>query len=417
MHDCTARPLEMPAVHSRDVLTEILHAGAQRLLAQAVEAEVEAWLETHQDCRTPEGRRAVVRNGYLPMRSVLTGIGPVKVRQPRVRDRRAPADGQRFASRILPRYLRKARSIDALIPWLYLKGVSTGQFGEALQALVGLDAGGLSASTVSRLIAGWRHDYDAWQQRSLADRRYVYVWADGVYFNVRLEDAENSKQCILVLMGATCEGKKELIAVQDGYRESTASWAELLRDCQRRGLSIDPKLAIGDGALGFWSALGQVFPTTRPQRCWLHKTMNVLNHLPQGMQGRAKRQLQQIWMAETKTAAETAFDNFVALHEAKYPKATACLTKDRAALLAFFDFPAEHWKHLRTTNPIESTFATVRLRHDRTKGNGSRLASLVMVFKLCQAAERYWRSLDGADLLPAVLAGSKFQDGLRKDAA
>lgn len=417
MQDCTARPLDAPAATARDVLTEILQAGAQQLLAQAVEAEVEAWLAEHADGRDAPGRRAVVRNGYLPKRAVLTGIGPVAVRQPRVRDRRPPADGQRFCSRILPRYLRKTRSVEALIPWLYLKGVSTGQFGEALQALVGLDADGLSASTVTRLVAGWRGDYDAWQRRSLGDRQYVYVWADGVYCNIRLEDAENSKQCILVLMGATLEGQKELIAIQDGYRESTSSWLELLRDCRRRGLTVDPKLAIGDGALGFWAALTQVYPTTRTQRCWVHKTANVLNKLPAGVQGRAKRQLQAIWMAETKAVAESAFDDFVAKHEAKYPKATECLTKDREVLLAFYDFPAEHWVHIRTTNPIESTFATVRLRHDRTKGNGSRVASLVMVFKLCQAAERYWRGLNRADLLPVVVAGVVFQDGLRKTAA
>jgi len=417
MQDYTARPLDMPAAKSRDVLTEILRTGAQHLLAQAVEAEVEAWLAEHADCRDAHGRRAVVRNGYLPQRSVLTGIGPVPVRQPRVRERRVPADGERFCSRILPRYLRKTRSVEALIPWLYLKGVSTSQFGEALQALVGLDAEGLSASTVTRLIAGWRQDYDAWQQRSLADRQYVYVWADGVYCNIRLESAENSKQCLLVLMGATLEGQKELIAVQDGYRESTTSWLELLRDCRNRGLTVAPQLAIGDGALGFWSALGQVYPTTRVQRCWVHKTVNVLNKLPKGVQGRAKRQLQAIWMAETKAAAVSAFDDFVVRYEAKYPKASDCLAKDREVLLTFYDFPAEHWLHIRTTNPIESTFATVRLRHDRTKGNGSRLASLVMVFKLCQAAERHWRGLNGANLLPAVVAGVEFQDGLRKAAA
>jgi len=414
MQDCNSQTSSLPADCARDALTDVLREGAQRLLAQAIEAEVADWIDGHADLRDGRGLRQVVRNGHLPEREVLTGIGPVPVRQPRVRDRRPPGEAVRFSSQILPRYLRKTRSLEDLIPWLYLKGVSTGQFGEALQALVGLDAAGLSASTVTRLVTAWRKDYEAWSRRSLAGKRYVYVWADGVYFNVRLEDAENSRQCILVLMGATAEGKKELIAVQEGYRESTAGWLELLRDCRQRGVLIDPKLAIGDGALGFWSALEQVYPRTRAQRCWVHKMANVLNKLPASVQARAKRKLQEIWMADTKAAANKAFDQFVELYGAKYPKAVACLEKDRNVLLTFYEFPAEHWLHIRTTNPIESTFATVRLRHSQTKGNGSRAACLAMVFKLCQAAERYWRTLNGAKLLPADIA---FEDGIQKCAA
>jgi transposase-like protein len=417
MQDCNSQTSSLPADCARDALTDVLREGAQRLLAQAIEAEVADWIDGHADLRDERGLRQVVRNGHLPEREVLTGIGPVPVRQPRVRDRRPPDEAVRFSSQILPRYLRKTRSLEDLIPWLYLKGVSTGQFGEALQALVGLDAAGLSASTVTRLVTAWRKDYDAWSRRSLAGKRYVYVWADGVYFNVRLEDAENSRQCILVLMGATAEGKKELIAVQEGYRESTAGWLELLRDCRQRGVLIDPKLAIGDGALGFWSALEQVYPRTRAQRCWVHKMANVLNKLPASVQARAKRKLQEIWMADTKAAANKAFDQFVELYGAKYPKAVACLEKDRNVLLTFYEFPAEHWLHIRTTNPIESTFATVRLRHSQTKGNGSRAACLAMVFKLCQAAERYWRTLNGAKLLPAVIADIAFEDGIQKCAA
>lgn len=418
MHDSTARPLTEPVPISQDVLTQVLRHGAQQLLAQAVEAEAAEWIARHQHLRDSRGRRAVVRNGYLPERPITTGIGPIPIRAPRVRDRRPPAQQyEPFRSRILPRYLRKSRSVQDLIPWLYLKGVSTAQFGEALQALIGCDPQGFSANTVSRLVTGWQKDYEAWSQRSLADKQYVYVWADGIYFNIRLEDAERAKQCILVLIGATAEGKKELIAVQEGYRESTGTWLHLLRDCRQRGLEIDPKLAVGDGALGFWAALPQIYPETRTQRCWVHKTVNVLNDLPKGVQSRAKADLHQIWMAETRVAAEQAFDHFIERYEAKYPKPAGCLAKDREALLAFYDFPAEHWQHVRTTNPIESTFATVRLRHNRTKGNGSRIACLAMVFKLCQAAERNWRSLNGADLIPAVIANVKFEDGIQTCAA
>lgn len=327
---------------------------------------------------------------------------------------------ERFISKILPPYLRKARSIEELIPWLYLKGVSTGDFTEALQALLGPDCPGLSASVVTRLIATWQDEHQQWSQRDLSDKHYVYVWADGIHFNIRLEEPPDDRQCILVLMGATAEGDKELIAVQDGYRESEQSWTELLLDLKHRGLTTaggDPKLAIGDGALGFWAACRKLLPGTREQRCWVHKTANVLDNLPKAQQPRAKEALHQIWMAATRQEANSAFDLFVAKYQAKYPKAVACLTKDRDVLLTFYDFPAEHWIHLRTTNPIESTFATVRLRHDKTKGNGSRRACLAMVFKLCASAQKRWRRLNGHDLIPEIIAGVVFVDGEKEKAA
>jgi transposase-like protein len=332
-----------------------------------------------------------------------------------VHDRRPASGGrERFTSSILPPYLRKAKSIDELIPWLYLKGVSTGGFSEALAALLGPDCPGLSASTVTRLITQWQDDHRQWSRRDLSDKQYVYVWADGIHFNIRLEE---DRQCILVLMGATADGHKELIAVQDGYRESEQSWSSMLLDLKQRGLTIDPKLAIADGALGFWAAMRKVWPTTREQRCWVHKTANVLNDLPKRLQPQAKEKLHQVWMAPTKATAQEAFELFVTTYAAKYPKAVECLTKDRDVLLAFYDFPAEHWIHLRTTNPIESTFATVRLRHRRTKGNGSRKACLAMVFKLTESAQKRWRRLNGHELIQDVVAGVTFTDGEKQKAA
>ncbi|MAT68153.1 MAG: IS256 family transposase [Planctomycetaceae bacterium] len=413
MAEVNTTTVSFPSETSQDALTEVLRSGAQRLLAEAVEAEVAEWIESHAHETDAAGRRQVVRNGHLPNRSILTGIGPVEVAQPRVRDRRG-AEGEVFTSKILPPYLRKSRSLEEMIPWLYLKGVSSGDFSEALAALVGPDAQGLSASTITRLTAVWEQEFDEWSHRSLEDKQYVYVWADGVHFNVRLEE---DRQCLLVLMGATAEGKKELIAVADGYRESEQSWKALLLDVKARGLAIAPQLAIGDGALGFWKALDQVFPSTREQRCWVHKTANVLDKLPKRLQPEAKQKIHDIWMAATRQDAEAAFDLFVATYEAKYPKACQCLAKDRDALLTFYDFPAEHWRHLRTTNPIESTFATVRLRHRRTKGNGSRVACLTMVFKLMQSAQKRWRLLNGSQLLPDVIQGVPFVDGIKSQEA
>ena len=415
MQEVSTTTVSFPSTGSRDALTEVLRSGAQRLLAEAIEAEVAEWIDSHAHVQDEAGRRQVVRNGYLPQRSILTGLGPVEVQQPRVLDRRGE-EGEAFSSKILPPYLRKTRSLEELIPWLYLKGVSTGDFGEALSALVGPGAEGLSASTITRLKAVWEDEFQEWTGRSLAGKQYVYLWADGIHFNIRLEE---DRQCILVLMGATPEGKKELIAVADGYRESEQSWKELLLDVKVRGLVVDPKLATGDGALGFWKALDQVYPTTRAQRCWVHKTANVLDKMPKRIQPGAKDALHQIWMAEKKEHAEAAFDLFLATYQAKYPKACECLKKDRAELLAFYDFPAEHWKHLRTTNPIESTFATVRLRHRRTKGSGSRTACLTMVFKLMQSAAKKWRLLNGSHLLEEVIQGVQFIDGIKpqQDAA
>jgi transposase-like protein len=414
MQERNGSTIALPEFSSQDVLTDVLRRGARKLLAEAIEVEVREWIDAHAAVRDAAGRRQVVRNGYLPERSITTGLGPVEVRQPRVHDRRRGADVERFSSKILPPYLRKAKSVEELIPWLYLKGISTGDFQETLAALVGPDCPGLSAATVTRLKSVWEAEYEAWNKRDLGGKQYVYVWADGVHFNVRLED---DRTCILVLMGATTEGTKELIAVVDGYRESEQSWTALLLDVQARGLSIEPKLAVGDGALGFWKALAKVFPTTREQRCTVHKTANVLDKLPKRLQPQAKAKLNDIWQADTRAHAGEAFDLFIATYDPKYPKATECLAKDRDTLLAFYDFPAEHWIHLRTTNPIESTFATVRLRHRRTKGNGSRRACLTMVFKLMESAAQHWRLLNGTKLLPDVIAGFIFNDGVKTQVA
>lgn len=409
MQEVTTTSVAFPST-SRDVLTEILRQGAQQMLTAAIEAEVAEWIGEHDHLQDERGHRQVVRNGYLPERSITTGVGPVKIRQPRIHDRRPGEEREPFSSKILPPYLRKTKSIEELLPWLYLKGISTGDFNEALQSLVGAECPGLSASTVTRLLEGWQAEYQAWSKRSLKDKNYVYLWVDGVHFNIRLEE---DKQCILVLMGATADGQKELIAIADGYRESEQSWKELLLDVKSRGLVIDPKLATGDGALGFWKALPQVFPTTRTQRCWVHKTTNVLDKLPKRQQPGAKDKIHDIWMAATRTEAEKAFDLFLATYGAKYPKACECLEKDREELLTFYDFPAEHWKHLRTTNPIESVFATVRLRHKRTKGSGSRRACLAMVHQLMLSAAKRWRLLNGSNLLSDVIAGVQFTDGVK----
>jgi transposase-like protein len=397
------------------------------MLGQAIEAEVRAFLESHRHLVDEHGHRQVVGNGRMPARTIVTGLGPMEVSQRRVHDRRIvgendqgePIDAQgrpveRFSSKILPPYLRKTKSIEELIPWLYLKGVSTGDFTEALQALLGKDAPGLSAATITRLIGTWQKDFAAWNTRSLEGKQYVYFWVDGVHFNIRLEE---DRQCILVIMGATADGHKELIALADGFRESEQSWLQLLLDCKQRGLTVDPKLAVADGALGFWKALPQVYPSTREQRCWVHKTANVLDKMHKRVQPKAKEMLHGIWMAPTRADGHQAFDAFAGMFEAKYPAAVECLKKDRDVLLAFYDFPAEHWIHIRTTNPIESTFATVRLRHRKTKGSGSRVACLTMVFKLMESASKTWRALNGSALARDVIAGVQFADGVKKEAA
>ncbi|MFZ0627394.1 MAG: IS256 family transposase [Acidimicrobiia bacterium] len=402
----------------RSPLDELVREGARRMLQTAIDAEVEDFLAQHVDRRDAEGRRQVVRNGRLPSRQILTGAGPLEVSQPRVRDN-SPEVSSRvtFSPSVLPPYLRRSKAIEELIPWLYLKGVSTGDFSEALQALVGEQAKGLSANVIVRLKEQWADEYDEWMRRDLSSTQYVYIWADGIYANVRLEDDANKKQCLLVLMGATTDGRKELIGVIDGYRESKQSWREFLLDLQQRGMRIDPKVAVGDGALGFWAALREVFPTTREQRCWVHKTANVLNKLPRSVQPKAKADLHEIWQAETRVMANEAIDHFLEKYGPKYDGACDCLRKDRDVLLSFYDFPAEHWKHLRTTNPIESTFATIRLRHRRTKGNGTRRASLAMMFKLAHTAQKRWRRLNGHALILPLLEGKTFQDGLLQDAA
>jgi transposase-like protein len=395
-------------------LDELVRQGAQRMLEAALETEVDQFLERHAAVRDEGDRRRVVRNGFLPARRLLTGAGPLEVRQPRARDHRPAEERVTFSSAILPPYLRRSRAIDELLPWLYLKGVSTGDFQEALQALLGPEASGLSANVVTRLVEQWQEEHAVWCRRDLSKKQYVYFWVDGIYVNVRLD---GERQCLLIVMGATVEGHKELVAVQDGIREDEQSWYELLVDLKQRGLKTAPKLVVGDGALGFWKAVRKVFPKARAQRCWVHKEANVLSKLPKGIQPAAKRDLHSIWMAETRDAANQAFDTFLEKYGAKYPKATECLAKDRDDLLAFYDFPAEHWLHLRTTNPIESTFATVRLRHRRTKGNGTRRASLAMVFKLSQSAARRWRRLNGHEQIGHLQEGKCFVNGILQPAA
>jgi putative transposase len=393
-----------------DPLTEVLRNGARALLAQAVEAEVAALLSCHADKLTDDGRQRLVRHGHLPEREIVTGIGPVAVRCPRVRDRAGTGEERiRFTSAILPPYARRSKSLEVLIPILYLKGISTGDFEEALAALLGKDAGGLSASTIARLKDAWSDEHVRWSKRDLSAKRYVYFWVDGIHVQARLED---DAQCLLVIIGATPEGKKELVGLIDGVRESAQSWKELLLDLKQRGLAMGPELAVADGALGFWKALPEVWPKTREQRCWVHKTANVLNKLPKSLQGKAKRALQNIWMAETRKEAEAAFDTIAEIYGTKYDKAVECLTKDRDVLLAFYDFPAEHWKHLRTTNPIESTFATVRHRTTRSKGCLSNKTALAMTFKLAQSAEKSWHRLRGYNQLPKIIMGVKFNDGV-----
>ncbi|MGH8528468.1 MAG: IS256 family transposase [Nevskiales bacterium] len=393
-----------------DPLTQLLRTGARDLIRVAVSEELGVFLEQQAGRRDAHGRLGVVRNGYQPERELVTGIGPVAVRVPKVRDR--AGGGAVFRSALVPPYVRRARSVDAALPWLYLKGVSTGDMSEALAALVGKEAVGLSAAVVSRLKARWSDEYDLWRKRSLAKERWVYLWADGIYSGLRAEEA---RCCLLVIIGVNERGQKRFLAIEDGVRESTESWRALLRELKARGLAAPPKLAVGDGALGFWAALDEVYPATRPQRCWVHKSANVLNYLPRSAQPKAKSMLHEIWMAETRANAERAFDRFIADYRAKYPKATDCLAKDRATLLVFYDFPAEHWIHIRTTNPIESTFATIRHRTERTKGCASRSSLLGLTFKLAMSAEQSWSRLRGFERLAEVVAGVKFIDGMRQE--
>jgi transposase-like protein len=408
--DSTVVPLRQPD-GTDDPLTAVLRSGARRLLAQAVEAEAEAFLAMMAGARLPDGRERIVRHGHGPERAVQTGIGPVEVRRVKLRDRGAGENGQRirFTSAILPRWARRTPSLDALLPILYLRGVSAGDFQEALAALLGRDAPNLSPAVIARLKGEWEAEYARWQRRELSARRYVYIWADGVYLQARMEP---QAECMLVLIGATPEGRKELIGFQVGLRESAQSWRELLIDLKARGLAIAPELATGDGALGFWKALEEVFPTTRHQRCTVHKTANVLDKLAKSVQPAAKRDLREIWTAPDRKAADAAIAVFANKYAAKYEKAVACLVKDRDALLTFHDFPAEHWDHLRTANPIESVFATVRHRTVRTKGALSQGTARLMVFKLVIAAAKTWRRLKGENQLPKVIEGVTFRNGV-----
>ncbi len=398
-----------------DPLTEIAREGARRMLAEALKAEADAFVASFADDMLPDGRQRVVRHGYGPERSVQTGIGALDVRRPKVRDRAMdrPEEGRaRFTSNILPRWARRSKSLDALLPVLYLRGISTGDFREALSALLGRDAPNLSPGVISRLTAGWEDEHDAWQRRDLSARRYVYVWADGVYLQARMEP---QAECILVVIGATPEGKKELVGFQVGMRESAQSWRELLVDIRTRGLAMVPEIAVGDGAMGFWKALDEVFPGTRHQRCWVHKIANVLNKFPKSMAPAVKSDLQNIHHAPTRADAVAAIETFKEKYDAKYPPAVACLTKDVDALLAFYDFPAEHWDHLRTANPVESVFATVRHRTIRTKGALSQKTVKLMVFKLVQAASKTWRRLNGRNQLPKLIEGIRFTDGVAEN--
>jgi len=404
-----------PETTAEDALTTLIREGAREVLAAALQAEVDEHVDRFRSEVDPEGKRRVVRNGYLPEREIQTGAGKLAIKQPRVRVKgQGPGDEElSFKSKLIPPYLRKAKSIEELIPWLYLRGISTNDMEDALSGLVGVDAVGLSPSSIVRCKKVWEQEFAAWEKRSLRDKHYVYVWADGVYFNVRLT---GERACILVLIGATATGEKEVIAIHDGMRESELSWTEVLESLKARGLEEPPLLAIGDGALGFWKAISKVWPQTRHQRCWSHKMANVLNKLPKTAHAHAKKLLQAIWMAETRVAAMKAFDVFVSTYTAKYPKAVACLTKDKDQMVAFFDFPAEHWRHLRTSNPIESTFATVRQRTSRTKGSGSRNATLAMVFKLALSAEKRWRRLNGHEQLGHLIGGVQFKDGINPEA-
>ena len=398
-------PLEKP-VENEDLLTAMLRQGAKDLISRAVQAELTEFLAQYQDVVDDQGRRSVVRNGYQPAREIMTGIGPVDIKVPKTRDK--SGQGIHFRSDLLPPYIKRSKSLETVLPWLYLKGISTGDFSEALASLLGEDAKGISAGTISRLKQAWIQEHDVWRQRDLSGQRYVYIWADGIYFNIRGDEA---RQCILVIIGVTAQGNKEFLAIDDGYRESAQSWKEVLENLKSRGMN-QPKLAIGDGALGFWKALQEVFGETRAQRCWVHKMNNILNKMPKGIQGKAKQHLQDIWMAEVKADAEAAFDLFLKTYQNKYPKACECLEKDREQMLAFYDFPAEHWVHIRTSNPIESTFATVRLRTAKTRSCVSRTMILTMVFRLGLSAEKGWRKLRGFKRLADVINGVKFIDGI-----
>jgi len=398
----------------KSVLEQIIQEGARKLLQAAIESEVAEYVERFKELKNEKGHRMVVKNGSSPERMLVTGVGPLKIRQPRIYDKR---EGESFTSSILPRYMRRVPTIDKLLPVLYLKGISTGDMASALESILGPDAPGLSANNIVRLKRIWETEYRDWTKRDLTGTRYVYFWVDGIYFNVRLEEPDTSRMCFLVVMGALENGKKELVAILDGYRESKSSWLEVLLSLKQRGLTEGPKLAVGDGNLGFWAALPEVYPETKEQRCWVHKTANILDKMPASIQPKAKEKIHDMYMAPTKEQAFVAYNAFLSLYGTKFPKACECLTKDKDVLFTFYDFPAEHWIHLRSTNPIESTFATVRHRTKRTKGCGTRLATLTMVFKLCKQAEKTWKRIKGYRLITKVIEGVRFVDGELADEA
>lgn len=413
MDDTTTQVDFKKDVETYSLLESTLRDGALKMLKQALEIEIQEFLKKHESKVDENGYKLVVRNGYHQEREIVTGLGPFSVKAPRVDDRKLPPTDERFTSAILPKYMRKIPTIDNLIPVLYLKGISTNSFQDALTSILGEGAKGLSSSNIVRLKKSWESDYENWSKRKFNGKQYAYIWVDGIHFNVRLED---ERSCILVIMGADENGKKELIAVEDGFRESELSWKEMLESLKNRGLAT-PKLAIGDGALGFWKALSKVFPTTKRQRCWVHKTANILDKMPKKVQTKAKSLIHEIYMAETEDDARDAYKHFVSTYESKYPKAVSCLTKDEDDLFSFYSFPGIHWTHIRTTNPIESTFATVRLRTKRTKGCGSRMATLTMVWKLCCEAEKRWYRLRGSELINNVIRGDFFKDGELKEVA
>ncbi len=395
-------------------LDEILREGARKMLQAAIENEVEEHISKYRTLVSTEGKQLVTRNGYMPERIIHTGVGPLPIMRPRVDDRTLNQDN-RFTSMVLPKYMRRTPSIDSLIPLLYLKGISTNDFPSALSAIIGEGAKGFSSSTIVRLKQIWEEEYEAWSKRDLIEKQYAYFWVDGIHFNVRLDD---DKSCILVVMGADAQGNKELIAVSDGHRESKLSWKEILLDLRNRGLSVDPKLVIGDGALGFWAAARETYgTTTKEQRCWVHKTANILDKMPKSQQGKAKSMVREMYMSDTKHNALKAYDHFIETYSDKYPKAVECLMKDKEHLFTFYDFPSVHWQHIRTTNPIESTFATIRLRTQKTRGCGSRTATLTMVYKLALEASKGWKKLKGYNMIQLVLANKNFVDGELKGAA
>lgn len=387
------------------VLAQIVREGARRLLQQALENEVEEQLEQFKNLKDEKNNNIVVRNGYLPNREIHTGAGPLEIQQPRLRDKRGE---QKFSSSILPPYIRRSPTVEAIIPLMYLKGVSTNDMAEVLETILGKNADGLSPTNIVRLKQAWEKEFEEWGKRDLSNKHYIYLWADGVYFNIRLNE---DRPCVLVMLGALADGTKEIIAIHDGHRESKESWMEALLDLKRRGLKSGPSLAIGDGALGFWAAIEEVFPVTRHQRCWVHKTANVLDKMAKGVQDGAKKMIHEMYMADTKARGEAVFEDFLKIYDAKYPKACACLKKDKEQLFTFYDFPAKHWLHIRTTNPIESTFATIRHRMRQTKGCGSRGATLSMVYKLMSSAETRWKKLNGSELIEKIINGVKFKDG------